>query len=57
MHIQVWPHIFVSPSADPRRVAVSYWQILARSVAAGAPEAQWVKHWPTDLAVMSMSPA
>ena len=23
----------------------------------GAPVAQWVKHWPTDLAVVSLSPA
>ena len=28
----VWPHTFVSPSADSRRAVVSYWQKYAHEV-------------------------
>ena len=40
-----------------RKILHDYNQIHFLKRRSGTPEAQWVKHWPTDLAVMSSSTA
>ena len=36
---------------------LSTFSTLFSSIRTGSPVAQWVKRWPTDLAVLSSSPA